>query len=254
MQNLNPKLAKYKFVLLLLTFAFFLLTLPQRVEAFRMSNDFFILILGNLNSIAGQASGGGNKLTFTSGELGAGLYTGTNYTLCAGFYGGIECNKPTSGVFTFTVSPTSLDFGTIDPTYPVSRNNTLTITSPQNAYTVTASEDKPLTASGSAATIPNTTCDNGLCSNTTADLWTNTLTYGFGYRCDNVVGTDCSSGFSNTNYYKQFSLAPLSAVIMSSNTSVKNSQSTVTYKINISGSQIPGVYTNTITYIASPNF
>lgn len=248
----------FSFSVVILIFGSFLLTIPQRAEAFRMSNDFFILILGNLNNIAGSVTGSGNKLTFTSGEFGAGLYTGVNYTLCAGFYGGIECNKPTSGVFTFTVSPTSLDFGVIDPTFPVSRSNTLTVTSQQNGYTVIASEDKPLTASASGAIIPNTTCDNGLCTATTSDRWFvsngQSNTFGFGYRCDAVSGTDCASGFSDSTYFKQFAIFPSSAIVMSSNTSGSNKQVNITYKVNIPGSQLPGVYANTITYVASPNF
>ncbi len=228
----------------------------KSASAFTMSNAFYIIILGNLNSISGQVSGSNRTLTFTSGELGAGLYTGTNYILCAGFYGGIFCNKSSvvSGLFTFTVTPTNIDFGTIDPTSPVTRTNILNVLSTASGYSVTTIENHNLSASSSA--IPDTTCDSGLCNSTTATAWTSNLTYGFGYRCDNVSQLDCS--VLPTNYYKPFPNAALSqnpqVIMQNANGSANEKQVQVTYKVNVSGSQLPGVYTNTITYVASPNF
>ncbi|HEX7042758.1 MAG TPA: hypothetical protein VF189_05905 [Patescibacteria group bacterium] len=225
-----------------------------------MSNDFFIINLGNFNSIAGQVSGGNNKLTFTSGELAPGLYTGTNYKLCAGFYGGIFCNQvptsTTSATFTFTVDPTDIDFGTIDPTSPVSRTDTLTVRADSPfTYIVTGRENHQLRYNSTV--IPDTTCDNGLCTSTTASLWTNTLTYGFGYRCDNLLGTDCLTDFLTSNVFKSFANSELgqdAQTIMEGSTQTTASSGQVTYKVNVSASQIPGTYTNTITYIAIPTF
>lgn len=234
------------------------LTFSPLSQAFTMSNAFYIIILGNLNSIAGQPSNGSVKLTFTSGELGAGLFTGTNYTICAGFYGGVSCTKSTvvSGLFTFTVTPTDLDFGTVDPTSPVTRTNILNVLSTASGYSVTGSENHSLQTASGSATIPDTTCDNGLCTLNIASSWTSNLTYGFGYRCDNVAQTDCISFPSN--YYQPFANAQLSEqpqiIMHNTSGSLSEKQSQVTYKVNVSGSQLPGVYTNTITYIASPNF
>lgn len=245
------------FFTLLFAICYTLYATPSSL-GFTMSNAFYIIILGNMNSIAGQASSGTNKLTFTSGELGAGLYTGTNYTICAGFYGGIYCNaSPSAGLLTFTVSPTDINFGTIDPTSPVIRTNIINVLSTASGYSVTGIENHSLQASTSAVIIPDTTCDSGICNYTTAGPWANNLTYGFGYRCDNVVQTDCITGFL-TNYYKAFAntaLGQTAQIVMKSATrSNADKQSQVTYKVNVSGSQLPGTYVNTITYIASPNF
>ncbi len=231
------------------------LFLPQ-VSAFTMSNSFYTIILGNMNSIAGQATSTSNTITFTSGEFGQGLYTGNNYVLCAGFYGGIYCNKAVSALFTFTVTPTALDFGTIDPTSPVVRTNTLSVLSTASGYSVSAIEDHSL-QTANASVIPDTTCDSGTCDPTTAAIWAYNLTYGFGYRCDDVAGTDCVTFLPN--YYRPFANAALmeNPQIVLQNTSTGSpteNQSQITYKVNVSGAQIPGVYTNTITYIASPNF
>lgn len=243
------------FFTFLLAISYTLYATPATL-GFTMSNDFYIIILGNLNSIAGQATGNGQTLTFTSGELGSGLYTGTNFTICAGFYGGIYCNQqPTAGVFTFTVTPTDLDFGTVDPTSPVSRTNILDVLSSASGYSVTAIENHSL-QTASASAIPDTTCDSGLCDPASASEWSSNLTYGFGYRCDNISQADCVTFATNT--YKPFpntALAEMPEVVMQNNAaSGLEKQSQVTYKVNVSGSQLPGVYTNTITYVASPNF
>src|SRR5581483_5238245 len=86
-------------IILFLCLGFFL-SFSSLTQAIKMSNTFYIIVLGNMNSISGEVTGGSSKLVFTSGELGAGLYTGPNYRLCAGFYGGIYCNLPTSALFT----------------------------------------------------------------------------------------------------------------------------------------------------------
>lgn len=249
-----------KTIILITLILYTIYKIPNTTEAFRMANDFFIINLGNFNSIAGQVSGGSNKLTFTSGEIAPGLYTGTNYKICAGFYGGIFCNQTGissgSATFTFTVNPTSIDFGTIDPTNPVSRTNTLTVSASQLfTYTVTARENNSLKSP--TTFIPDTTCDNGLCTDTTAATWANTLTYGFGYRCDNVTGIDCVPDFLTSNMYKAFAnseLGKAAQLVMNGTTKTTGSSSQVTYKVNVSASQQPGTYNNTITYIAVPSF
>ncbi|MBI4091723.1 MAG: hypothetical protein HY427_00755, partial [Candidatus Levybacteria bacterium] len=91
---------------------------------------------------------------------------------------------------------------------------------------------------------------------TTAAAWTSPLTYGFGYRCDNVSGSDCSSAFATTNFYKQFAseeaVEPAQVVMSTSNVG-RNRQGKITYKINISASQPAGIYQNVIKYIATPS-
>ena len=64
---------------------------------------------------------------------------------------------------------------------------------------------------------------------------------------------DCVSGFLD-NYYKPFVATPSSQSVMTSNTGGANRKSQITYKINVSGAQAPGLYTNIVTYIASPGF
>lgn len=240
------------FLLLISNFALLTFNLLS-AEAFTMSNSSYILETGNFNTVSGKAEGSEKKLGITVGETASGLYTGTNYKVCAGF----QCVKSTI-LFSFSIDQTSIDFGPLSPTNPVTRTNTLTISNGSaTGYNVTASQNQPLTASGSGAIIPDTTCDGGACSETASTAWISTLTYGFGYRCDNVSGTNCTGGFSDSNYYKQFadnSKSETPQVVMRGKNIGKRIQSKITYKLNISGTQQAGTYSNIITYIATPTF
>ncbi|MBI3985051.1 MAG: hypothetical protein HY344_03905 [Candidatus Levybacteria bacterium] len=215
-----------------------------------MSNDDYTVQMGNLNSISGRASGSGKNLTFTSGETGAHLFTGTNYKVRAGFQY-INSIIP----FTFSISSIFIDFGIINPTTPVTRTNDLTVSfGSAHGYQVTASQNHNLRADATGFDIPPTTCDSGTCTTTTAAAWTSSLVYGFGYRCDNITGTDCDSGFATADFYKQFISSPSAVSVMSSLNVGRNRKGRITYKVNVAGTQPSGLYTNIINYIATATF
>jgi len=208
-----------------------------------------------LNSISGRPTGSGFKLSYTSGQTGAGLYSGTNYKVRAGFEY-IKSIIP----FRFAITNLFIDFGSISPTFPVLRTSTLTISNGSAfGYQVTASDNHNLRANDSGAEIPPAACgDSGpTCTTTSAGPWTSFNTYGFGYRCDNLTGTDCDSQFlppTYQYYYRPFAASPAAVMVMSGAHVDKNKVTQITYKLNISGNQTGGLYTNVINYIATPNF
>lgn len=224
-------------------------------RAFTMSNSNYILNMGNLNSGAGIQSSVSYKLGSTVGQTAPGLFTGTNFLVKSGFW---YVSSAGGTPFSFTISSTSIDFGTLTPTNPVTRTSVLTVSSAgATGYTVTAIENHPLALPNNTTTIPDTTCDAGTCTQTTASPWTSTLTYGFGYRCDDIVGISCAPGFSINTYYKQFASASQSespVPVMIGTNSLTSNQAQITYKVNISGAQAAGTYTNAITYVATPTF
>lgn len=222
------------------------------VQAITMSNAQYIIQNGNLNSASGKKSNGAYKLNDTVGQIAPGLYSGTNYKVRAGF-------QYISSIirFKFNVSSQNITFGIVDPTSPITRTNILTISNGSaSGYNVYGAEDHQLLSFPTGISIPNTTCDSGTCTTTTASAWTSTLTYGFGYRCDNLSGSDCASGFSANNY-KQFadlSAKQSAAAVMSGTNVGRNIQAQITYKVNISASQASGQYINQINYVAVPTF
>jgi hypothetical protein len=240
------KLPNLSFVILALAFLF-----TPKAFAQTMENDMYRVQMGNLDSFAGQSSGSNYNLSITSGESATGLFTGTNYKVKAGFQ-----YVPRTSPFTFTISNTTIDFGNLSPTNPVTRTTTITVNnSSAKSYKVTAAENHQLLVPSTGASIPDTTCDDGNCTETKSAKWTNTLTYGFGYRCDgSCVAND--TGFKLPDYYKQFSDTSHkepAATIMSGGTG-NGLKATITYKVNISSSQPAGTYTNTVTYLATPSY
>jgi hypothetical protein len=245
----NSKLKSFAFLLIILTFTFCLLNLSG-VSAQTMSNSNFILRFGNFNTAAGKGSTGGFTLNLTVGQTAPGLYTGTNFKVRAGFQY-ISSIIP----FSFTISQTDINFGSISPTVAVVRSNNLTVSNGSAfGYTVTASENHPLLVASSGQMIPDTSCNSGACNTTTAALWNDPNTFGFGYRCDNFSGSDCDSQFATVNFYKPFAASPSAVAVMSSTNVGRNRQTQITYKLNISNTQAAGFYTNTINYIATPSF
>ena len=256
MQNCSSKFKIFKlttFLVLTLTFNFSLLTFNLSAHALTMSNSNYKLKMGSFNTSSGKATGSNNTLQGTLGTI-PGVFTGPNYKVRAGF-----SYAKSKSSFAFSVSETLIDFGIISPTNPILHSTLLTVSKGSaNSYSVLTSEDHPLTTQNNL-TIPDTTCDNSDCKEQTADSWTSILTYGFGYRCENITGSDCSTDFLSptySNYYKQFpdiSRQEQAVAVMSGGKDA-SVQGKITYKLNISGAQPPGAYSNTITFLAIPAY
>ncbi len=155
----------------------------------------------------------------------------------------------------FAVTPSLIDFGALSPSNPVKRTSSIMVSGNQINYQVVAFTDHPPIEPGSS-TIPDTTCDNGACSEIDEAIWSNNLTYGFGYHCRNLIGIDCDS-LDPMEYYKQFSdisKQEKPQTIMSGYIQNGETSSEITLKLNTAGNQKQGIYTNTITFLAVPNF
>lgn len=243
----------YSAAFLALNIALFCMFLAHSIYAqTSMSNGSYIIRFPNLNSFAGKPSNAQFKLGITGGQTAPGLYSGPNYKVRAGFQY-IKSIIP----FSFTINSLFIDFGPITPGTPITRTNTLTISNGSAyGYTVLASENHPLRADINGATIPDTTCDSGTCTETIASAWANLTTFGFGYRCDNITGTDCQNGFAPPTNYRQFAAsnsAEIAQPVMRGVNVGRNIQGQITYKVNVSGTQSSGNYQNVITYIAVPS-
>lgn len=146
--------------------------------------------------------------------------------------------------FSFSVSQNILDFGVLQATNPVIRKLTLSLDSSRGYHVLTAADHS--LRMDATEIIPDTTCDNGSCSDITPALWTNTLTYGFGYHSDSMEPATFRQ-FPNSSQNE----APAELIRGSF---AKNRELNVTHKINISNTQSKGSYTNTLFYIATPDF
>lgn len=258
-QNLHTDILKILFssrislLFIALNFGLFMLFYVREIDAqANMSNGSYNIQWPNLNSFSGRPSNSSYNLGITGGQTAPGMYSGPNYKVRSGFQY-IHSLIP----FSFTISSIFIDFGPITPGAPVTRTNTLTISNGSAyGYTVLARENHPLRHLPSGNSIPDTTCDSGTCTESTSAAWTNLTTFGFGYRCDNLSGTDCQSGFSDATYYKQFASsesAELAQPVMTGSIVGRNIQSQITYKVNVATTQAAGEYQNYITFIAVPS-
>lgn len=208
--------------------------------------------MGNFNMTSGSKSSSGYNITDTVGQTFQGQFDSSGFTVKAGFQY-IYSEIP----FTFVISDLSIDFGSLVAGTPSTATNTLTITSGSaGGYAVTALEDHELRIPGSSTDIPDTACDSGTtCTITDANIWASNSRYGFGY---NMSGDDVTTAdFVNATYFRPFANAENAdtpAVVMSKSGVTGSSTSTVTYKVNISGSQAAGNYENIVQFIATPTY
>lgn len=240
-----------------------------------MSNENYIIQTEGLNTSSGISEGSDFKINPNVGNLSPITSEGVNYKIKTGF----EAALP-SLPFSISLSSDIIDFGTLSPTNPIIRTVDLSIGSPSvYGYSVIVFENQALTtippasktfiqhlsetthelntpSEKGAGFIPDTTCDNGRCNAQSAAQWANTLTYGFGYRCDDVTGIDCDREFKNPNFYKPFPNIEKDHSLQSIMAGIggNNKEARISYKVNISGTQTEGIYTNVVTFIAVPNF
>lgn len=155
----------------------------------------------------------------------------------------------------FSISSGVIDFGTLSPGNPVIRNTALSIISNSVGYQIISFEDHPLSKSDNEI-IADTTCDNGACTEHKEAPWENQLTYGLGFRCESKIDFLCV-GFLEDNNYKQLAnskMLEIPQTIISGKKSDKAKEAQISLKLNTSGNQKTGSYSNTITFILVPGY
>ena len=244
----------YKFIsaLLISTFALFYSCFFASTYIYaqaEINSSRYKIQMPNFNSGAGIPTSSNYKMNTTIGQTAPGLYSSTGYRVKAGFQY-ISSIIP----FSFSISHLSIDLGSLLPQIPSTASETLTVSSGgAGGYQIKASENHTLQTSGGVSSIPNTSCDTS-CSTTLAGVWNSSSSYGFGY---NMSGMDTPSDFIDLTYYRPFADRSNSEdpqVVMSSSYVGRDRQATVTYKVNVEGSQPAGTYNNTIMYTAIPSY
>jgi hypothetical protein len=207
--------------------------------------------MSTINITGGNKSSASYRLSDTVGQTIQGQFDSAGYVIKAGFQY-IHSLTP----FTFTVSNLDLNYGSLVPGTPSLLTNILTVTTGSAyGYTVKTLEDHPLRIINGSTTIADTSCDLASpCTQTDATAWTDNTRYGFGY---NIQGTDVdASDFVDSTYFRPFPIQDTDqpATVMSRGGTATASAATVTYKVNVSGTQAAGTYQNNIQYIAIPSF
>lgn len=219
------------------------------ILALNMESDSYQIQMGNMNMGGARKESTNYAITDTMGQIAPGEYTSTGFKVLAGFQY-IHSIIP----FTFTISDISIDFGILTQGSFNDETNNLTVScGSAGGYQVTVLANNQLTSDSSAA-IPKTTCGATACTLDTAQAWTSTNYYGFGY---NISGDDVPSDFIDSTYFRPFpdqDSADNAKTVMAGSNVDRNLQSTVKYRINISATQAAGDYENILTFVATPTF
>ncbi len=222
------------------------------VLADNMNSTNYRILFGNINIGGRESSSNNYTLDISLGQTVAQEFNSNGYVIKAGFQY-IHDYAP----FSFSLSDTSLNFGTLIPETPVTAGLTVLVTHPGQGYEVMVREDNPLRRITGSPDIADTQCNGGVsetCTMTSAKPWTQNSAYGFGY---NASGTDVSADFTDNTYYRPFPSLEAdnpAAVFMSSNVAVENSSATVTMKVNISSVQAAGNYQTVVNFLAVPKY
>ena len=258
---------KYVLGCVILFSLFFFYVLIQHAQGFEMQSSQYKIKWGNINiGASGQSAPGQYKLSTTIGQATAGQmrqFDDVGYVVSAGFQ-----YWHTIIPFTFTVSKTNINLGTLDPNTERTDTATLSVSyGGAGFYQVTAIEEGKLSMM-SGEFIIDTNCNSG-CSETVANIWNSNTAYGFGY---SMAGEDVPADFSDVgctpNCYRRFADRTTgenpSVIMTSQNVTwivptitpvVKDviHASTITFKGIASGTQTGGTYRTTITFVATPS-
>lgn len=218
-----------------------------------MRSNQFRVKTGNINFGSGTPSSASYNLGTTFGQIAAQEFSSSGYIVKAGFQY-VHSIIP----FTFQISDTSIALGSLVPGVASTATSDLTVNfGGSGQYLVTAEELGTLRTQTSDE-IPDTVCNGGgdTCSDSTADIWTSTSAYGFGY---SISGDGKPSDFVDGTYFRSFSnslLAESPVVVMSSSQVTESGAdtATVTFKALISNVQPAGSYSTVIRFTATPSY
>ena len=235
------------FLAIFVTASLWYCVIPTAHAQTSMDSSNYRIRLGNFNITSGFKSSASYNLTDTVGQIAAEFFSSAGYHVKAGFQ-----YIYTLYNFSFSISALAINFGSLPLNTFTTASHTLTVSAPGHGYSVTAYETTKLKRPSTSDAIPDTTCDAGTCTETSAGIWTTATNNGFGY---NLTGDDIASDFISSSYFRPFpdlSLGESPATIMTTTAAGKNRLATVTYKVSPNATQAAGDYTTQIVYIATP--
>lgn len=143
-------------------------------------------------------------------------------------------------------------------------------TNAKDGYVVTVSEDNQLKRSNAVCQggnpkelqgcIPDTTCDDGKCTDRISAEWTNPKMTGFGFSLQKVVENDAVFTFNDSGatfaarQFPDLEAGESTFALLKGDSPTLGSSVHVCYRISISDIQPAGYYTNHLLYTASPKF
>ncbi|MBI3619882.1 hypothetical protein HY214_01940 [Candidatus Roizmanbacteria bacterium] len=248
-----------KTLLIFCTFVFFIYVwltkeavFIKSVDALNMDSAQYKIKAATINIAGGSKSSANYKLNDTLGQLAANQFSASGFYIVKAGFQYVSSLIP----FSFSISNTSLNLGSlVSGTNGSSVPTTLTVSfGAAGQYQVTVIEEGQLQTLNGVSAIPDTVCDNGNCTVSSAQPWVQSSTYGFGYT---MTGQDISADFTDGTYYRPFPNRATSgspAVIMSNSNVGRNRQATFRTKANVGPTQPAGTYQTVLNFVATPSY
>ena len=154
-------------------------------------------------------------------------------------------------------SSISVPFGTLFPanTFFFGCQDLVVSTNAGGGYSLTVQEQTLMQTPGGFS-IPQTTCDGGACTLTTAAAWTTPTNNGFGHTCRNQTNHDCAATYSSGSNFRptaNVAAGDTPQTIMASSTPA-SATGRIKYRISAGSSQPAGDYKTIITYTITPTY
>jgi len=205
-------------------------------------------------SVGGTFGGSGNMLV----SINSAATVAESLALTASSVNAVNCTADDGAtVNSVTSTATSVPFGIISPNAFYQGCQDLVVsTNAGNGYSLTVQESTAMMTAGGNFTIPNTTCDAGNCTLSTATGWTNPVNNGFGHTCTNQTNHDCAATYScGINFRPTANIANGDAAqtIMSSSTPA-TAKGRIKFRLSPGSAQPAGTYTTIITYIITGTY
>lgn len=211
----------------------------QTVDAFSSSSTNYSIDDGVTNSFGGSGSSTGYALTDSGGEPFIGSSASTNYVFNAGYVAQLEHS------ISLSLNALTVTIPQISPGTSQTATTVATVYTDAAGYDLSARQDRDLTHTDNLTTIPGVP---GTIASPAA--WTEGTTVGFGFTIS--VGTDIEAKWgTNPNY--NYAAFPSSSTVVHTKPGYVNSNdaTTIQYRLDVSSTQLPGDYSNNITYSAT---
>lgn len=228
-----------KTIIATLFVAGFTLAGVQTADAFSSSSTNYSIDDGVTNSFGGSSSSTEYSLVDSGGEAFVGPSVSTNYIFNAGYVAQLEHS------ISLTLDALSVTIPQVSPGTSQTATTVATVYTDAAGYDLSARQDRDLTLVGGSTTIPGVP---GTIASPAA--WTEGTTVGLGFTIS--AGTDIESKWGTSPNFN-YAAFPTSSTVIHSKPGYTNSNNTTTiqYRLDVSGTQAPGTYTNNITYSAT---
>jgi hypothetical protein len=208
-------------------------------------------------SVGGTFGGSGNILVAIISGVDVSATIAESLSLSVSSISAGACTADDGATITaINTGATSVPFGTVSAnTFYQGCQDLVVSTNAGNGYSLTLQQSSKMrTASGTP--IPDTTCDGGTCTESTAAAWTDAAKNGLGHTCFNQSNHDCNSAYSNGVNFRQAadtSTGETAQTLMTSSTPA-TATGRVKYRLSVGSGQTAGTYTNLITYIITGTY